>query len=136
MNDNQDPVLAARRRLGRLVAGPALGLLAGILTLQMLHAPLAALAAALAAGLVGVALWGTLVVRPEGVSYGRAAGLGFAVTFAAFAAAALVGGASAGVVDAGEAAGIALFSLFMALPVMIAAAIALAALLKDRPSAS
>lgn len=135
MNDNHDPALAARRRLGRRVAGPSLGLLAGVLTLQMLHAPLAALAAALAAGLVGVALWGTLVVRPEGVSYGRAVGLAFAATFAAFFAAALVGGASGGTADAREATGVALFSLFMALPVMIAAAIALAAVLKDRPIA-
>jgi hypothetical protein len=135
MNDNHDPVLAARRRFGRLVAGPALGLLAGLLTLQMLHAPAAAFAAGLAAGLVGVLLWGALVVRPEGVSYGRAAGLAIAATFVAFAAAAMVGGASGGMADAREAAGVALFSLFMALPVMVAAAIALAAVLKDRPAA-
>ena len=136
MNDNHDPVLAARRRLGRLVAGPVLGLLAGLLTLQMLHAPIAALAAALAAGGLVLLLWGPMVVRPEGVSYGRAVGLGFAATFAAFFAAAAVGSASGGAADAREAAGIALFSLFMALPVMIAATIALAAALKDCPAAS
>lgn len=135
MNDNQDPVLAARRRLGRLVAGPALAVVAGLLALQMLGAPLAALAAALAAGLVAFALWGGLVVRPEGASYGRAVGIGFAATFAAFFAAAVTGVSATPVADGRDAAGIALFALFMALPVMIAAALALAAL-TGRRSAS
>ena len=133
MNDNQDPVLAARRRLGRLVAAPALAVAAAVLTLQMLGHPLAALAAALAVGLVVFALWGRLVMRPEGVSYGRAVGLGIAATFAGFSAAALMGAGGAPATGR-EAAGVALFALFMALPVMVAAAVALAALLKDRPA--
>lgn len=133
MNDNQDPVLAARRRFGRLVAAPALAVVGGVLTLQMLGQPLAALVAGLAAGVLVFATWGTLVVRPEGPSYGRAVGLGIAATFVGVTAAALVG--AGGTPASGrEAAGVALFALFMALPVMVAAAVGLAALLKDRPA--
>lgn len=133
VNDNQDPVLAARRRLGRLVAAPGLALVAAVLTLQMLAQPVAALAAGLAAGVVAVALWGRLVVRPEGPSYGRAVGLGIAATFAAVFAAAAVGAGGAPA-SGREATGVALFALFMALPVMVAASVGLAALLKDRPA--
>ncbi len=132
VNDNQDPVLAARRRRGGLVAAPAFAVLAGVLALQMLGQPLAALAAGLAAGVVVLALWGRLVVRPEGPSYGRAAGLGIVATFAAVFAAALAGAGGAPA-SGREATGVALFALFMALPVMVAAAVGLAALLKDRP---
>ena len=133
VNDNQDPVLAARRRLGRLVAAPTLAIVAAVLTLQMLGQPLAALAAGLAAGVIAFALWGGLVVRPAGPSYGRAAGLGIAATFAAVFAAALAG--AGGTPASGrEATGVALFALFMALPVMVAAAVGLAAVLKDRPA--
>jgi len=127
MNDNQDPVLTARRRRGRLVAGPALGLLAGLLTFQMTAVLPPALGAALAAGLLVFAAWGPLVVREEGASYGRAVGLGFAATFAAFFGAAVFG-IGTGAASGREAAGVAVFALAMVLPVMVAAAIGLAAL--------
>ena len=133
VNDNQDPVLAARRRFGRLVAAPALAVVAAVLAIQMLGQPLAALAAGLAAAGVTFALWGGLVVRAEGPSYGRAAGLGIAATFAAVFAAALTGAGGAPA-SGREATGVALFALFMALPVMVAAAVGLAAALKDRPA--
>ena len=126
MTEDQDPALAARRRRGRGLAGPALGLLAGLLTWQMLHAATPAITAAVASGVVTFALWGGFVVRPEGASYGRAAGLGLAATLVAFFGAAAVGVTGTPVADPAEAVSLAVFALFMALPVMIGGAIALA----------
>ena len=132
MNDNQDPRLAARRREGRLAAGLGLGALAGILALQMLGEPLTALGAALAAGAFAGLSWGGFVVREEGTSYGRAAGLGLMATVVAFLGSALLGGAGSRVVAGAEAASAAFFALLVVAPVMTAAAIGLAALMQAR----
>ncbi|MDK9697445.1 MAG: hypothetical protein OEL76_13760 [Siculibacillus sp.] len=127
MNDVPDPELARRRRIGRILAAVVLAALATLLTLQMIGEPLAALGAAAGAGVVGFALWGGLVVRPEGISYGRAAGLGFLATFAAFFGAAVLGAAASRVALDREAFGAAFFAFAVVLPVMVAAAIAVAA---------
>ena len=128
VNDDLDPGLAARRRFGRNLAGPALAVLAALLTWQMLGEAPAALGAALGAGILGYALWGQLVVRPEGISYGRAAGIGFAATFAAFFGAAVLGAAGSRVPLDATAFGAAVFALLVVLPVMVAACVGLAAL--------
>ena len=128
VNDDFDPGLAARRRSGRTLAAPALAVLAGLLTWQMLGEPATALGAALAAGAVAFAVWGRLVVRPEGISYGRAAGVGFAATFAAFFGAAVLGAAGARVSLDADTFGAAFFALLVVLPVMVAAGVGLAAI--------
>ena len=132
MNDNQDPRLAAHRRLGRSIAGVVFAALAGLLAFQMLGEPLVALGAALGAGGFAFAIWGGFVVRPEGVSYGRAAGVGMMATVAAFLVAALTGGAASRVVVGAEAAGAAFFAFLVVLPVMIAAGVGLVALMRAK----
>jgi len=132
VTDDVAPELAHRRRTMRVVAGVALAVLAGLLALQMTGAPLAGLGAALGAGIVGFTLWGRMVVRPEGISYGRAAGLGFVALFAAFFGAALLGAAVTRPVAGDEAIPVAVFALMVVSPVMIAAAVALAFLSRPR----
>jgi hypothetical protein len=128
VNDDFDPDLPGRRRFGRNLAGAALAALAALLTVQMIGEPLAALGAALGAGLVAFLLWGGAVVRPEGISYGRAAGIGFVATFAAFFGAAVLGAATSRVQAGGEAFAAAFFALAVVLPVMVAASVGLAAI--------
>ena len=134
MTDDQNDALARRRRMGAVLAGPVLAALAALLTVQMIGEPLAALGAALGAGAIAFALWGRLVVRSEGTSYGRAAGVGFAATFAAFLGAALLGAATSRVPVDRDAVGAGFFALLVVLPVMVAAGIGLAAIgaLRDR----
>jgi hypothetical protein len=128
VNDDLDRDLAARRRFGRLAAGAGLAVLAALLTFQMIGEPLPALGAAIGAGAVAFFGWAPLVVRPEGISYGRAVGIGFAATFAAFAGAAILGAAASRVVADQAAFNAATFAMAVVLPVMVAVAVALAAL--------
>lgn len=131
MNDNEDPAIGRSRRNGRALAGVAFAVLGGLLTFQMLHHAPAALGAAVSAGVVATLLWGRLVVRPGGVAWGGAVAVGFAATFAAFCGAAAFGLGGARVAG-DEAAAVALFALLMVLPVMLAAAVGVAALTRAR----
>ena len=127
MNDNHDHDLDHRRFIGRLFAGPLLAALAGLLAYQIVGEPLPALGSALGAGLVVFTLWGRLVVRPDGVSYGRAVGIGFAATFAACFGAAVLGAATSRVAVDQAAFSAGMFAIVVVLPVMIAAAVGAAA---------
>ncbi len=132
MNDNLDPSLVALRRVGRLVATVVLAGVAALLAHQMTGEPLAALGAGLGAAAVTVALWGGFVIRPEGISLGRAVGVGFLATFGAFLGAALAAGTASRVTVGGEAAAAAFFAIMMVLPIMVASALAVAVLTRAR----
>jgi hypothetical protein len=127
VNDNHDHDLDHRRRMGMLFAGPLLSALAGLLAYQIIGEPLPALGAVLGAGLIVFTLWGRLVVRPDGVSYGRAVGIGLAATFAAFFGAAVLGAATSRVAADQAAFSAGMFAIVVVLPVMVAAAVAAAA---------
>lgn len=132
MNDNQDPSLVALRRVGRLVATAVLAGVAALLAYQMIGEPLAALGAGLGAGAATATLWGGFVIRPEGVSLGRAVGVGFFATFGAFLGAAILAGATSRVTFGGEAVAAASFAMLVVLPMMVATALAVAVLTRAK----
>jgi len=113
-------------RLPRGVVGLALGGLAGVLSYQLLAAPLAAVAAFVAAGVVAVLAWPVLVPRPTGASLGGAAATGALALVAAYVCAGfLLGGAGAADHDSMV---LLIFTFWIVVPVMVAAAVGLALL--------
>lgn len=113
--------------LARAGATLALAALAALLTAQTVGTTAAALGAALATAAVVAVVWRRWVLRPEGVSLGRAAAAGVLATLAAVSGAAIAGGAGAAVVVDQEARIALLFSVWIVMPVMVAAAVGLAA---------
>lgn len=100
--------------------------LAGLLTLQMIGEPAAAIGAALGAGLFTFVLWGRFVLAATGSPVGGALGTGAIALLAAYVGAALAGASSSHPIDGAEAAVALLFSLWIVTPIFLAAAVGLA----------
>ncbi len=115
-------------RLPRAVVGAVSALVAGVLSYQLLAAPLVAVGSGVAAGLVAVLAWPVLVLRPTGASLGGAAATGALSLVAAYVAAGLMLGRGGGVIVDHDALILLLFSFWIVIPVMVAVAVGLALL--------
>ena len=143
MNDQTTPaaeatILTPRARLlSRTAAALALGLIAGLLTLQLFGSSLAALGAAVMSGVIAFVAWGPLALRDGAVSIGRAGLVGALAVVAGYVGAALVGGAVSPVVADQEMAVALFFSVWIVVPVSIAVAVAVAVMTRaaTRPAA-
>ncbi|MCE1236905.1 MAG: hypothetical protein LWW93_11180 [Hyphomicrobiales bacterium] len=130
---DEDPVVPAAEEppaapLPPAIAGLALALLAALLAYQIIGSPLAALGGFFGGGLVAFLAWTPLVLRPAGVSIGGAAATGALALAAAYVGAGLVAGGGSRVLVDHDAAVMLVFTFWIVLPVMVAAAIGLAIL--------
>jgi len=136
MSEDRPVVPAAPRRgLPRVVAALVLGLVSALLAHQILGVPRADLGAFVGGAVVAHLAWGVLVMRPTGASIGGAAATGALALVTAYVGAGLLGGGGARVVVDHDAAIMLLFTFWIVVPVMVAAAIGLAVvdrLLADR----
>jgi hypothetical protein len=128
MSDARPDLPAARRGLPRLVATVVLGLLSALLAFQILGVPRAALGAFVGGAVVAHLAWGVLVMRPAGASIGGAAATGALTLVTAYVGAGLIGGGGARVIVDHEAVVMLIFTFWIVVPVMVAAAIGLAVL--------
>ena len=122
------PAAIGSGKLPRGVVGLALAVVAGVLSYQLLAAPLAAAAAFVAAGVVAFLAWPVLVVRPTGASLGGAAATGALALLAAYVCAGFLLGRGGGIVADHETMVLLIFTFWIVVPVMIAAAVGLALL--------
>lgn len=118
-----EPRFAAR---ARWIATAGLAALAALLAIQILGRPLPALGACVGAALVAGLAWGPLVLRPTGIALGGAALTGVFALAGGYVGAGLVGAGGSPVVTDHESAIALLFSFWIVLPVMVAAAIGIA----------
>lgn len=132
MSDEDPAVPAAAappvKPLPPAVVGLALALLAALLAYQIIGSPRAALGGFVGGGLVAFLAWTPLVLRPAGVSIGGAAAVGALALAAAYVGAGLVAGGGARVLVDHDAVVMLVFTFWIVLPVMVAAAIGLAIL--------
>ncbi|NLH82094.1 MAG: hypothetical protein GX458_14785 [Phyllobacteriaceae bacterium] len=115
-------------KLPRGVAALALAVLAAVLCWQLLASTLAAAGAFVAAAVVAFLAWPVLVIRPAGASLGGAAATGALTLLAATVVAGLLLGRGGAVVVDHDTLILLLFSLWIVIPVMVAAAVGLALL--------
>lgn len=127
----EEPVVPAAAPQGAkplppAVAGLVLALVAALLAYQIIGSPRAAAGGFVGGGLVAFLAWAPLVLRPTGVSIGGAAATGALALASAYVGAGLVAGGGARVLVDHDAVVMLVFTFWIVLPVMVAAAIGLA----------
>lgn len=120
------PLSARARSMSRLAAGLGLGLLGGVLAMQMMQDGPSALGAGLGAAVVAFASWGPIALKNGTVKLGGAALVGVLAVVAGYVGMALGGGVTSRLVGDTDAGVALLFSVWMVLPICSAFAIGVA----------